>query len=240
MVDSQDITLEKIKTQELFLEINTLSNLFQQNNTPPEPPQIQEVDPNNESKPQFKKYCSFFHKNNHSVSTCFCRFNMLKESKPQSKSPMSSLYKHFETPSNKRYPQYSRYRSRSNSISYRRSSSDSRYKSGSHSRSNYRPRYNDKSYYHNHPSYYDRNCSRYDKHSNQSPSKSSYSSSLPYYNSTSFVVHPNTILVLVNTLLVIITPLLNDITFPTVLLLNLVIIATVVDCTQTKEITLIF
>ena len=68
MVDSQDITLEKIKTQELFLEINTLSNLFQQNNTPPEPPQIQAVDPNNESKPQFKKYCSFF---SQKQSLCF-------------------------------------------------------------------------------------------------------------------------------------------------------------------------
>ena len=60
MVDSQDITLEKIETQELFLEINTLLNLFQQNttiqDTPPEPPQIQAVDPNNKFKPQFKKY----------------------------------------------------------------------------------------------------------------------------------------------------------------------------------------
>ena len=29
------------------------------------------MDPNNKSKPQFKKYCSFCYKNNHSVSTCF-------------------------------------------------------------------------------------------------------------------------------------------------------------------------
>ena len=51
MVDSEDITLEKIKTRELSLEINTLSNTFQQNtiiqDTPPEPPQIQAVDSNN-------------------------------------------------------------------------------------------------------------------------------------------------------------------------------------------------
>ena len=61
MVDSEDITLERIKTKELSLGINTLSNTFQQNttiqDTPPEPPQMQAVDPNNKSKPQYKKYC---------------------------------------------------------------------------------------------------------------------------------------------------------------------------------------
>ena len=91
MVDSEDITLEKIKTQELSLEINNLSNTFQQNTNiqdpPLEPPHVQVIDPNNKSKPQFKKYCSFCHKNNHSVSTCFRRLNLLKESKPQSRSP---------------------------------------------------------------------------------------------------------------------------------------------------------
>ena len=64
MVDSEDITIEKIKTQELSLEINTLSNNFQQNATiqdpPSESPQVQAMDPNNKSKPQFKKYCSIF------------------------------------------------------------------------------------------------------------------------------------------------------------------------------------
>ena len=83
MVDSEDITLEQIKTQELSLEINTLSNNFQQNATIQDPPseslQVQAMDPNNESKPQFKKYCFFCHKNNHCVSTCFHRLNMLKE-----------------------------------------------------------------------------------------------------------------------------------------------------------------
>ena len=37
MVDSEDITIEKIKTQELSLEINTLSNNFQQNATIQDP-----------------------------------------------------------------------------------------------------------------------------------------------------------------------------------------------------------
>ena len=86
---------------------------------------------------------------------------MLKESKPQSKSPTPSFYHYFETPFVKHYPQYSRYRSRSNSN-----------------------RYNDKSYAHNHPSYYDLNRSRFGKPYNQYPYKSYYSPSRPYYNST--------------------------------------------------------
>ena len=63
MVDSEDFTLEKIKTQELSVEINNLSNTFQLNttikDTPPDPPQVQAVDPNNKTTPQIKKYCSF-------------------------------------------------------------------------------------------------------------------------------------------------------------------------------------
>ena len=59
LVGSEDTTLEKSKTQELSLEINNLSNTFQQSttiqDTSSEPPQIQAVDPNNKSKPQFKK-----------------------------------------------------------------------------------------------------------------------------------------------------------------------------------------
>ena len=148
MVDSEDITLEKIKTQELSLEINNLSNTFQQNTNiqdpPSEPPHVQVIDPNNKSKPQFKKYCSFCHKNNHSVSTCFRRLNLLKESKPQSRSPTPTFYQHFKTPSNKsRYP---RYRSRSYSNPSRKSSRDNRYdnryQSRSNSRSHSRSRYN--------------------------------------------------------------------------------------------------
>ena len=144
MVDSEDITLEKIKTQELSLEINTLSNTFQQSTTiqdsPSESPQVQVMDPNNKSKPQFKKYCSFCHKNNHSVSTCVRRLNMLKESKPQSRSPTPTFYQHFKNPSNKSH--YPRYRSRSHSNPSRRSFRDTRYQSRSYSRSHSRPRYN--------------------------------------------------------------------------------------------------
>ena len=139
MVDSEDITLKKIKTQELSLEINTLSNTFQQStiiqDSPSESPQVQVMDPNNKSKPHFKKYCSFCHKINHSVSTCFRRPNMLKESKPQSRSPTPTFYQHFKSPSKKSH--YPRYRSRSHSNPSRRSSRDTRYQSRSYSRSHY-------------------------------------------------------------------------------------------------------
>ena len=186
MVDSEDITLEKIKTQELSLEFNNLSNTFQQNTTnldsPPEPPQVQVMDPNNKSKPQFKKYCSFCHKNNHSVSTCFRRLNMPKESKPQSRSPTPTFYQHFKNPSNK--PHYSRHRSRSCSNPPRKSSRDTRYQSRSYSRSHSRPRYNTKTYSRTYSPYHNRDRSRYDKHYNHTPYKP-YSSTRSYYSSNS-------------------------------------------------------
>ena len=186
MVDSEDITLEKIKTQELSLEINNLSNTFQQNtniqDSPSEPPQVQVIDPNNKSKPQFKKICSFCHKNNHSVSTCFRRLNMLKESKPQSRSPTPTFYQHFKNPSNK--TSCSRYRSRSYSNPSRRSSRDTRYQSSSFSRSQSRPRYNTKTSSRTYSPYHNCDRSRYDKHYNHNPHKS-YSSSRTYYHSTS-------------------------------------------------------
>ena len=186
MANSEDITLEKIKTQELSFEINTLSNTFQQNTTiqdsPSESPQVQIMDPNNKSKPQVKKFCSFCHKINHTVSTCFRRLNMLKESKPQSRYPTPTFYQHFKNPSNKSH--YHRYRSRSHSNPSRKSSRDTRYQSCSYSRSHSRPRHNIKTPSRTYSSYHNRDRSRYDKHYNQNPYKS-YTSSRTYYNSNS-------------------------------------------------------
>ena len=63
MVDSDDITLEKMKPQQLSFKINTLSDTFNQNTSISdklsETLQIQAVDPNDTSKPHFEKYCSF-------------------------------------------------------------------------------------------------------------------------------------------------------------------------------------
>ena len=237
MVDSEDITLEKIKTQELSLEINNLSNTFQQNTTiqdsPPEPPQVQVMDPNNKSKPQFKKYCSFCHKNNHSVSTCFRRLNMLKESKPQSRSPTPTFYQHFKNPSNK--PHYSRHRSRSYSNPPRKSSRDTRYQSRSYSRSHSRPRYNTKTYSRTYSPYHNRDRSRYDKHYNHTQYKP-YSSTRSYYSSISsrspsrYYPRSRERSSNFNTS----TLYLTDIILLIVLLLNHVMIAIVVDLIQTR------
>ena len=65
---------------------------------------------------------------------------MLKESKPQSRSPTPTFYQHFKRPSNKSH--YPRYRSRSHSNPSRRSSRETRYQSRSYSRLHSRPRDN--------------------------------------------------------------------------------------------------
>ena len=107
---------------------------------------------------------------------------MLKESKPQSRSPTPTFYQHFKTPSNK--PHYSRYRRRSYSNPSRRSSRDTRYQSRSYSRSHSRPRYNTKTYSRTYSPYQNCDRSRYDKHYNHTPYKS-YTSARTYYHSSS-------------------------------------------------------
>ena len=60
MVDSEDNTVEKTKTQEFFLENNTLSDTFQQSTsikeTPQKSPQKQAVNPNTNPKAHPKKF----------------------------------------------------------------------------------------------------------------------------------------------------------------------------------------
>ena len=75
LVDAEDTAYVKIRTHELALEIN---NITKQLNTQTLEPSSQEQlmftqpkDPNNKNKPANKKYCSYCHRTNHSVSTCF-------------------------------------------------------------------------------------------------------------------------------------------------------------------------
>ena len=74
-VDSEDIANEKIRTNDLALEINKVSLEDDTNKKEFEhEDQImvtQSGDPNNKSKPAYKKYCSYCHKNNHSISNCY-------------------------------------------------------------------------------------------------------------------------------------------------------------------------
>ena len=74
-VDSEDTANEKIRTNDLALEINKVSLEDDTNKTEFEHENhimvTQSGDPNNKSKPAYKKYCSYCHKNNHSISNCY-------------------------------------------------------------------------------------------------------------------------------------------------------------------------
>ena len=60
----------------------------------------QNIDPNNKSKPQFRKYCTDCHKSNHSISNCFRKQRQDEERKrnsfSRSKSPTKSINQHFK------------------------------------------------------------------------------------------------------------------------------------------------
>ena len=73
-VDSEDIANEKKRTNDLALEINKVSIEDNTNNKGSEHDHIKVThsgDPNNKSKPAYKKYCSHCHKNNHGISSCY-------------------------------------------------------------------------------------------------------------------------------------------------------------------------
>ena len=73
-VDTEDIANEKIRTNDLALEINKVSIENDTNNKKSEHDHImvtQPGDPNYKSKPPDKKYCSYCHRNNHVVSNCY-------------------------------------------------------------------------------------------------------------------------------------------------------------------------
>ena len=73
-VDSEDNANEKIRTNDLALEINKIS--IDNDNNDKELQHDRRVvtqpgDPNNKSKPAYKNYCTYCHKNNHGVSNCY-------------------------------------------------------------------------------------------------------------------------------------------------------------------------
>ena len=73
-VDPEDIANEKVRTHDLALEINKISIDNDNNDEELQHDHImvtQSGDPNNKSKPAYKKYCSYCHKNNHGVSICY-------------------------------------------------------------------------------------------------------------------------------------------------------------------------
>ena len=198
LVDAEDIANDKIRTHDLALEIN---NITKQLNTQtldhPSQEQLmytQPKDPNNKNKPAYKKYCSYCHRTNHSISACFKKQRDdqdKREAYARSKSPQKSFVQYFRSPSNDKTKHYdNRYRSRSTSRdnSYNQKYSQDRYRSTSRDRDRFRY---DKS---TTPPHYSR--SRYDTYkrdsrSYRSPHRSSYRSpyrqnSRPRYRSRSY------------------------------------------------------
>ena len=147
LVDAGDIANDKIRTQNLALEINSITK---QLNTQTLEPQSQEQlmftqskDPNNKTKTAYKKFCSYCHRINHSISACFKKQRDGEDKRDayaRSKSPQKSFVQYFRSPSNDRTKRYdTRYRSRSTSRnnSYNKDPSQNRYRSTSRDRFSY-------------------------------------------------------------------------------------------------------
>ena len=148
LVDAEDIANDKIRTHDLALEIN---NITKQWNTQTLDHSSQEQlmytqpkDPNYKNKPAYKKYCSYCHRTNHSISACFKKQRDdedKREAYARSKSPQKSFVQYFRSPSNDRTKHYdNRYRSRSTSRdnSYNKNYSQNRYCSTSRDRDRFR------------------------------------------------------------------------------------------------------
>ena len=81
LVDAEDIANDKIRTHDLALEVNNIAKqLHTQILEPSSHEQLmftQPKDPNNKNKPAYKKYCSYCHRTNHSISACFKKIQIL-------------------------------------------------------------------------------------------------------------------------------------------------------------------
>ena len=106
-VDSEDIANEKIRTNDLALETNKVYLEDNINNKEPELDHImvtQSGDPNNKSKPAYKKYCSYCHKNKHGISNCYQKQRdeeYQRYKNQRSRTPQQSFVQYFgSNPSN--------------------------------------------------------------------------------------------------------------------------------------------
>ena len=123
LVGAEDFANDKIRTHDLALEI---INITKQLNTQTLDHSSQEQlmctqpkDPNNKIKPAYKKFCSYCHRTNHSISARFKKQRDDEDKRKayaRSKSPQKSFVQYFRSPSNDRTKHYDhRYRSRSTS-----------------------------------------------------------------------------------------------------------------------------
>ena len=101
-VDSEDIANEKIRTNDLALEINKVSLEDDTSKKDFEHEDhilvTQSGDPNNKSKPAYRKFCSYCHKNNHSISNCYQKQRddeYQKYNDQRSRNPQQSFVQYF-------------------------------------------------------------------------------------------------------------------------------------------------
>ena len=186
LVDVEDRANDKIRTRDFTLEVNNITKRLQTQSLNSQQSDqkmfTQSRDPINKTKPAYKKYCSYCHRTNHSISACFKKQRDDEDKRDtyaRSKSPQKSFVQYFRPSSNDktqrsdtRPPEYpTRYRSRS--------TSRHDYHKHNRQRSTSRTRYNyDRT---TTPPHYTR--SRYDNYhrdsrSYRSPYRSSYKS--PY------------------------------------------------------------
>ena len=106
-VNSEDTANEKIRTNDLALEVNKVSLEDDTNKKEFEhEDQImvtQTGDPNNKSKPAYRKYCSYCHKNNHSISNCYQKQRddeYQKYNNQRSRTPQQSFVQYFRNKPN--------------------------------------------------------------------------------------------------------------------------------------------
>ena len=189
LVDDEDIVNDKIRTHDLTLEVKNITKQLQTQTLYSEQSDqtmfTQPRDPNNKTKPAYKKYCSYCHRTNHYIS-CLKKQRDDEDRRDafaRSKSPQKSFVQYFRSSSN---DETSRYDTRPNDYPHRnrsRSTSRTYYQKNNNSqniqRSTSRTRY-----------IYDRNTtppqytrSRYgnykrDSRSHRSPYRSSHRS--PY------------------------------------------------------------
>ena len=106
--DSEDIANEKIRTNDLALQINKVSIEDDTNNKESEHDHIMVTqswgDPNNKNKPAYKKSCSYCHKNNHGISNCYQKQRdeeYQRYKNQRSRTPQQSFVQYFRSkPSN--------------------------------------------------------------------------------------------------------------------------------------------
>ena len=102
-------TNNKIRTHDPTLEVNNITKqLHTHSLNTQQPDQVmftQPRDPNNKTKPAYKKYCSYCHRTNHSISACFKKQRDDEDKRDtyaRSKSPQKSFVQYFRSSSNDR------------------------------------------------------------------------------------------------------------------------------------------